>query len=86
MGGQLDIYVGDADTYFLNNAVNLFKARVDRLPGSEVAYQFGRNQPHGYRPYTTEQFYDLLADHVAQNAAGAPAASRAAITAWERTR
>lgn len=83
VGGQLDVYVGDNDTYFLDNGVDLFKKRVDQLPGSAVTYQFGQNQPHGYTPFTTEQFYDALADHVAANASEAPPPVRAAVRAWQ---
>ncbi|WP_167582012.1 esterase family protein [Kineococcus rubinsiae] len=79
LDGQLTIYVGDADTFFLNVAVNAFKARVDELEGSNVTYAFGRDQPHGWTPWTIREFYDLLADHVA---AGAPAEQQAAVTAW----
>jgi len=79
LDGQLTIYVGDADTYFLNVGVNLFKERVDKLAGSNVTYRFGRNQPHGWSPWTTREFYDLLADHVVANA---PVAQRGALTAW----
>jgi len=59
--------------------VNLFKERVDELAGSNVTYRFGRNQPHGWSPWTTREFYDLLADHVVGNA---PAAQRAALATW----
>lgn len=71
--------MGDADTYFLNDGVNLFKERVDKLAGSNVTYRFGRNQPHGWEPWTTREFYDLLADHVVANA---PAAQKGSLTSW----
>ncbi|NAZ85952.1 alpha/beta hydrolase-fold protein [Kineococcus indalonis] len=79
LDGQLTIYVGDADTYFLDVAVQLFKERVDALEGSNVTYLFGRGQSHGWEPWTYREFYDMLADHVV---AGAPAGEAEAARAW----
>ncbi|MHA6764454.1 hypothetical protein [Streptacidiphilus sp. PAMC 29251] len=52
---------------------------MDKLPGSNVTYHFGRNQPHGWIPYTDRQFHDLIADHVVANA---PLKEKAAAVAW----
>ncbi|NAZ80214.1 enterochelin esterase-like enzyme [Kineococcus sp. R8] len=79
LDGKLTIYVGDADTFFLNVGVDRFKERVDRLEGSNVTYHFGRNQPHGWSPWSIREFYDLIADHVV---AHAPAADQPAAAAW----
>lgn len=49
--GKLHVYVGDADDYFLNNAVvrlDSFLKRADPAFGGEI--RFGWRQGHGYHP------------------------------------
>jgi hypothetical protein len=50
LAGKLRIWVGDADEYFLNNAVYLLDAFLSRAKpahGGKITY--GRRQGHGYR-------------------------------------
>ena len=42
--------VGDADTYFLNNAVHLLEKNLNatRDPHSDAQFQYGPGEPHCY--------------------------------------
>jgi hypothetical protein len=59
--GKLHIAVGDADTYFLNNAVHLLQKSLDatRNPHSDAQFQYGPGEPHCYTggpsEYTMQQ-------------------------------
>jgi len=59
--GKLHIAVGDADTYFLNNAVHLLQNSLDatRNPHSDAQFQYGPGEPHCYTggpsEYTMQQ-------------------------------
>jgi hypothetical protein len=59
--GKLHIAVGDADTYFLNNAVHLLQKQLDatRNPHSDAQFQYGPGEPHCYTggppEYTMQQ-------------------------------
>lgn len=48
--GKLHLAVGDADTYFLNNAVHLLEdqLKATRNPHSDATFQYGPGQPHCY--------------------------------------
>jgi hypothetical protein len=48
--GKLHFAVGDADTYFLNNAVHLLQKQLDatRNPHSDATFQYGPGMPHCY--------------------------------------
>lgn len=49
--GKLHIYAGDADDYFLNNAVRLLDADLKRVdPPFDGHIQFGPMQGHGFHP------------------------------------
>jgi S-formylglutathione hydrolase FrmB len=51
LSGKIHIYVGDADDYFLNNAVRLLDAAVKRFdPPFDGVIQFGPTAGHGYHP------------------------------------
>ena len=54
--GKLHIAVGDADTYFLNNAVHLLQKSLDttRNPHSDAQFQYGPGEPHCYTGGPTE--------------------------------
>jgi hypothetical protein len=58
---KLHIAVGDADTYFLNNAVHLLQHSLDstRNPHSDAQFQYGPGEPHCYTggpsEYTMQQ-------------------------------
>jgi hypothetical protein len=59
--GKLHIAVGDADTYFLNNAVHMLQKQLDasRNPHSDATFQYGPGMPHCYTggpsDYTMQQ-------------------------------
>jgi len=48
--GKLHIAVGDADTYFLNNAVHMLEKQFQatRNPHSDAVFQYGPGMPHCY--------------------------------------
>lgn len=48
--GKLHLAVGDADTYFLNNAVHLLQKEMEatRNPHSDATFQYGPGEPHCY--------------------------------------
>jgi hypothetical protein len=59
--GKLHIAVGDADTYFLNNAVHLLQKQLEasRNPHSDATFEYGPGMPHCYTggpaEYTMQQ-------------------------------
>jgi hypothetical protein len=48
--GKLHFAVGDADTYFLNNAVHMLQQSLEdtRNPHSDATFQYGPGEPHCY--------------------------------------
>jgi S-formylglutathione hydrolase FrmB len=51
LSGKIHIYVGDADDYFLNNAVRLLDAAAKKFePKFDGIIQFGAFAGHGYHP------------------------------------
>jgi S-formylglutathione hydrolase FrmB len=57
--GKLHIYSGDADDYFLNNAVRLLDADLRRLnPPFDGHIQFGQMAGHGYHP--VNEFAEIM--------------------------
>ncbi len=48
--GKIHVSVGDADTYFLNNAVHLLEKNLNatRDPHSDAQFQYGPGEPHCY--------------------------------------
>jgi hypothetical protein len=58
--GKIHIWVGDADDYFLNNAVRLLDASLQRLtPAYEGKITYGPTGGHGWRGISNT---DLLAE------------------------
>ena len=59
--GKLHLAVGDGDTFFLNNAVHLLQAQLEktRNPHSDATFQYGPGMPHCYTggpaEYTMQQ-------------------------------
>jgi Putative esterase len=68
--GEIHLYVGDTDTYYLNDAVELLQKQLDAQtsPPADATFVYGREQPHGWSPYTTEQWFDVYAAYVAAHA------------------
>ena len=67
---RLFFFVGTADTYFLNNAVQLFQQNTDQLthPATGWSFDYGVNQPHGYSPYTDQELVTIMAQYMADQA------------------
>jgi hypothetical protein len=58
LSGKLHIAVGDMDSYYLNNAVELMEESLAGLtdPPPEASFEYGRKKPHcwiGYSPWRT---------------------------------
>ena len=82
--GKLHIAVGDADTYFLNNAVHMLQKQLEvtQNPHSDAMFQYGPGMPHCYTggpsEYTMQQnnadwFERILPQMVEHMLATAPA-------------
>lgn len=66
--GKIRVYSGDADEYFLNNAVH----RLDRFlksakPLAEARIVFGPNQGHGFRGHTDAAMFKEMAQLAAMD-------------------
>jgi Putative esterase len=69
LSGRLRFFVGDDDTYFLNNSVELMQRFLAQLdPPAKATFRYGHNQPHGWSPYTTQQLIQVMADSMADRA------------------
>jgi hypothetical protein len=80
--GKLHVTAGDADTFFLNNAVHLLQHALDvtRNPHSDATFQYGPGAPHCYvggpAEYTMQQNHltwvervlPLMTDHMLETA------------------
>jgi hypothetical protein len=80
--GKLHVAVGDADTYYLNNAVHLLQQSLEatRNPHSDATFQYGPGAPHCYSggpaEYTMRQngatwlqrVLPLMAEHMIKTA------------------
>jgi hypothetical protein len=100
--GRIHVFVGDDDTFFLNNAVELLQRSLARraAPPADAEVRYGRNQPHCWIPYTTAGLVTTIARALAHAApAGGdtrwlgdaampagPPAVAPARRAWDRTR
>lgn len=61
LDGKIRVWSGDADEYFLNNAVH----RLDRFlktakPAANAKIVFGPNQGHGFRGHTDEEMFEEM--------------------------
>lgn len=68
--GKLRIYVGDDDTFFLENGVQLMAhfLRNVKNPTADAVIRFGNNQPHCWSPYSSEDLITLMARDMQDNA------------------
>ncbi|WP_163509867.1 alpha/beta hydrolase-fold protein [Fodinicola acaciae] len=68
--GKIYVYVGDTDTYYLNDAVELLQQQLqsETSPPADATFVYGRAKPHGWSPYTTQQWFDIYAAYVAAHA------------------
>jgi hypothetical protein len=78
LSGRLFFFVGTADTFFLNNAVQLFQQNTAKLtnPKADFSFRYGLNQPHGWSPYTTAQLVTIMAHYMASHAPAGMSTSR----------
>lgn len=62
VAGRIFVGVGDDDTYFLNNAVELLQLAANKWtnPLADATFVYGPNGNHGWRPYTTPQLLTLM--------------------------
>jgi hypothetical protein len=66
--GRLHIYVGDDDTSYLNDAVELLEQwLVTADPPADAEIQYGHNQPHCWSPYTSQELVQVMADFMASH-------------------
>ncbi len=69
LNGKLHVYVGDMDSYYLNNAVHLMQATIARHhdPAISASFDFGAGQTHcfdgTYDRITEEQLYMPLMEN-----------------------
>ncbi len=78
LAGKIHVTVGDMDSYYLNNAVELMEAAMDSLEGfpPRASFQYGRKKPHcwiGHSPYrpgedlTSVEFVRVVGDFLARD-------------------
>lgn len=67
-GGKIKIWVGDADDYFLNNAVHRFKAMTEKLsdPPFDGTILIEMRKPHSSGGWTRQQMMDDMAARAAK--------------------
>ena len=77
--GEIHMYVGDMDTYFLNDAVELLQKNLSAQtnPPADATFTYGREKQHGWSPYTDAQWFGIYASYVASKA---PAGTD--VSAW----
>jgi len=60
--GKLRVWVGDADDYFLNNAVHQLDAFLSKAsPPADAKITFGPGQGHGWNPRTQRELMEEMA-------------------------
>jgi hypothetical protein len=67
--GKIFVYVGDTDTYYLNDAVQLLQQQLDAetSPPANATFVYGRAKPHGWSPYTTQQWFGVYAAYIGKH-------------------
>ncbi|HEY4019696.1 MAG TPA: alpha/beta hydrolase-fold protein [Pseudonocardiaceae bacterium] len=70
IAGRLHIYVGTEDTYFLNNGVEFFEQKTNKLtaPAPDFQFIYGVGMPHGWQPVSTQDIFTTMADFLAAHA------------------
>ena len=67
--GKIHIWMGDADTYFLDTATRYFDEFLRGVqPPAEARIEFGPRQPHGWMPYKWRELLDQMQSAVDGNA------------------
>ncbi len=67
--GQIHVFVGDMDTFYLNLAVYRLEEFLTRAkPPAEAEFGYGRPmKPHGWQPWTNAELMRIMARHVERN-------------------
>lgn len=70
LAGKIYLYVGDTDTYYLNDAVELLQQQLDKetKPAADATFVYGHEKPHGWSPYTDQQWFEIYAAYIAKHA------------------
>jgi hypothetical protein len=70
LAGRMHFYVGSEDTFFLNNAVELFEQATDTLDSPPARFQFiyGFGQPHDWYPVSMPDMFTTMADFITRHA------------------
>jgi enterochelin esterase-like enzyme len=63
LAGRLHLFIGDADTFFLNNSLEVLKGFLDQVrhPRARAQVVFGHLQPHCWNPFTSQQLVAVVA-------------------------
>jgi hypothetical protein len=77
---KIHVYMGDADTYFLDSGSEYLRAFLENVenPESGAEFQFGRRQPHCWSPYTSPELLTLITDRMIERA------PQGSLEAWQR--
>ena len=64
--GQLHVFVGDMDTFYLNLAVYRLEEFLKRArPAAEAEFAYGRPlKPHGWQPWTNAELMRIMARYI----------------------
>ena len=76
LANKLRVYVGDDDTFFLNDGVSAFQGVVDslRAPKANAVFEYGKDAPHCWGPWGSK-LVQMMADAMMRNAPAAADAS-----------
>ena len=67
--GQIHVFVGDMDTFYLNLAVYRLEEFLTRAtPPAQAEFGYGRPmKPHGWQPWTNAELMRIMARHIDQH-------------------
>ncbi len=67
--GQIHLYVGDMDTFYLNYAVYRLEEFLNRAsPPADAVVEYGRPmKPHGWQPFTNAELIRMMEKHIEQH-------------------
>src|SRR5581483_1458751 len=64
--GQIHVFTGDMDTFYLNLAVYRLDEFLSRArPAADAEFVYGRPmKPHGWQPWTNAELIRIMARHI----------------------
>ena len=69
--GKLRVWVGEADEYFLNNAVHRLDEALSRLqPPCDARFEYGAGQGHGWNPRSMASVWQEMQEVAERGARG----------------